>query len=192
MTFGRPTAICTYLAPITSDGLKADVIEVESKLLRARECYREKRAEYRKRVPSCTDTEIEVFERGGRGREDMSELRAVLGQLSILERHLENVRQVAKLLRPTPAKLRVMVVEAGDLASDLRERGYRFERDGYWSDPFGVHARSAFCKRVLADDVSLGLLAVELVVLGIEIQMDGQLSEAVASVKYKMSQVVGP
>jgi len=173
MTLGRPTAICTYLAPITTEGLEADVVELVHKVERARACYREK-----------------IAERGGKDEKDMACMWAVCGEVEILERHLECARELVRLLRPAPAKIRVMVVGAGDLGKDLQERGYRYEQDGYWSDPFGVHARPAWCKRVLVDDVSLGRLAVELAGLGIEIQMDGQLGEAVASLKYKMSQVV--
>lgn len=184
--FSKPTAICIYLAPITVESLESDVVEVEHKLRKARSYYADKVAEYRREAPSCTDDEVRIMEQEGIfPRGGMECLRGSYARVITLEKHLANVKQVAFLLRPTSAKLRVVVVEAGGIAGELRSRGYRFERDGYG---FGDRSRSAWCKRVFLDDLSLGLLAVELASLGIEIQMDGCLGDAVANVRYKMRQ----
>jgi hypothetical protein len=44
------------------------------------------------------------------------------------------------------------VISGYEIREELKARGYRFERDVYWSDPFGKQVKSGWYKEIPLDD----------------------------------------
>ena len=68
-------------------------------------------------------------------------------------RELANAQSLASR-KPTKDRIRLTVIGGYEIREKLKERGYRFERDVYWSDPFGMKVQSGWFKDIPVDDLA--------------------------------------
>lgn len=186
----KPTAICTYLPAVTLAGLAEAVSARETEATKRRKYYDAKVSEYQADRPHCTDDLIRLMEQRGQcGIEGMYSLLSSYKHWQDADRMLQHAREMLRRTRPTPAKIKIAVIDSFAVKDQLKGSGYRFERDGHWIDPFGLRVKAAWVKVIDAEDLTIDLQAhfAHLEYCGVTVQMDSDVNAVATRVKHTIS-----
>jgi hypothetical protein len=184
-----PTAIFTHLAAITPESIAAGVARVSRAADKARaELDRmcssaaaggmtlDAIAAYRDGTCTCT-----AAYGCGRGEFDARGILRARADDRSAALQLRDAKTRASRMRPSPAAVRIAVVDSYEIKDSLRTAGYRFDRDGYWCDPVGAHTKAAWYKEISPDLADTEIARLESI--GCAIELDSEINALVVGIR---------
>lgn len=138
------TAIITLIAAVDVAAYRAAAHTAAGKARDALVVYQQQCERLKTQHPGrCTDDTIRQIERGWQGW-----LPAVSHHADWLHyQRAVNAAKSADFLAsrasPSPAKIRIAVVQSYDIRGALKDLGYGFDPDGHWRDVFGLKVSAA-------------------------------------------------
>lgn len=180
------TAVITYLAAVSAASLLAQADAQAAEAAKRRASYEAAEAAFRRDRLHTTDDEIRRMQTHGTcGTIGMHGLLSAYRYWQDAQRHAGQMRELAAVTKPTPARVRIAVVDSFDIKDALKGQGYRFDRDGYWVDFLGLHVKAAWVKTLRADAADdLGAALRQLAELGVSLRQDDALNELVSNLQY--------
>lgn len=171
-------AIFTITHAVTAEQIAANVDAAQTKLDKAVSFYQARLADYRARTPNCDDECVRLMET--RGSTPIHSMYSLLNDFNTTKDARRRV-EFAKQVKPRSASINIAVIDSFDIKDQLKTKGYRFNRDGYWVDFAGINVKAAWCKSIKPD--AIDSTVAELQALGCELVMDSAINSAVANIK---------
>lgn len=147
-----PTAIVSFIPGITD----AQIAKQREELCRSDEIAQLRYADVRHSVqaqsPMVTDEWVTLMEtRGWLGNSALYSLHGPWKAACRAAQALKSFESSAP--KPTQPSARIAILNGFAIKEVLKQRGYRFDRDGHWRDIVGMRTSPAWCKSIPQDSL---------------------------------------
>lgn len=141
----------TIIRYIPGQDPKTLIPALETDLAKSKDTYARLNKEFEELIkPNWTESEINAWKTGrlSYGYHNSSVLLSNINKAKNEATQIEaNIDKVKKQGVVNPI-VEFVAINSFDQKDKLREAGYRFSKDGYWSDPFGMKVTAAWIKRI--------------------------------------------